>query len=211
VDNRDEWWHHLPRERGILDDRCSSGPRGAFGKFSGLRPGLGSAWRVHNPANVYQLAGYAPTEGVITTGFFMDVTEGTPGSAYHICLGTTAPTADVVVTATRVGTDIEVFPSTRTFTTANWMLPQAVTVAAVNDGVIEGTHTDSVSHDVSSADPFYDLGLLITMPVGVIDNDENEANEELYAVGHQRDAHGRSRERQSALMGRIHLRLRTAS
>jgi hypothetical protein len=155
----------------IITDN-SSGARGAFSKFQGMRTGLVSAWRVHNPVGAYTLAGHFPVEGVHLNESFLDVAEGAGSMRYQICLGTTAPTADVVVSQVRAFTQIEVAPSSLTFTPANWPLPQTVTVVPINDGVIEGAHSDSVVHSVSSTDPLYNLGHLVTLPVNITDNDD---------------------------------------
>jgi hypothetical protein len=150
-------------------------PRGGFGKVVGLQPGLTRSWRMDNPANALQLAGYNPLVAMGVQPDSVTVTEGTPGTTYAICLGTAPPTADVVVTTARRGTQIEVFPRTLTFTTANWMLPQLVTVVAVNDAVVEGPHGDGVDHMIASADPYYASAFLRWVDVGIVDNDQSVA------------------------------------
>lgn len=43
-----------------------------------------------------------------------------------------------------------------TFTSSNWSVPQMVYVTGVDDAVVEGAHTQQISHLVDSADKFYD-------------------------------------------------------
>jgi hypothetical protein len=56
------------------------------------------------------------------------------------------PTQDVTVTLNYDSSQLSVAPSILIFTTANWAQPQAVTVAAVDDGLGEGIHTSTISH-----------------------------------------------------------------
>jgi hypothetical protein len=157
----------------IITDN-SSGARGAFNKFNGLVQGIVNHWRVYNPANSYQLVGHAPFAGVFVNESFLDVTEGGSAATYQICLGTNTPTADVVVTTARVLTNIEVFPASVTFPIASWQLPKTVTVVALNDGAVEGLHSDTVTNTVTSADPAYNGTPAGTLPVSITDNDDND-------------------------------------
>ncbi|MDA0699428.1 MAG: FG-GAP-like repeat-containing protein, partial [Chloroflexi bacterium] len=43
-----------------------------------------------------------------------------------------------------------------TFTSTNWSVPQIVYVTGVDDAVVEGAHTQQISHLVDSSDKFYD-------------------------------------------------------
>lgn len=56
-----------------------------------------------------------------------------------------APTADVVLTSSySVDNQITMSPASLTFTPANWNIPQVVTLAAVNDTLVEGPQTVSL-------------------------------------------------------------------
>jgi hypothetical protein len=70
------------------------------------------------------------------------------------------PTADVTITAdpdsqTELGAGPDL-PVVLTFTPVNWDTPQTATVTAVADGVPEGPHTSTITHDATSADSNYD-------------------------------------------------------
>lgn len=56
-----------------------------------------------------------------------------------------------------------VFPSTVTFTQADWDRPQRIQVTAVDDTVLEGPHESTITHSISSADPNYSI-----IPVGEV-------------------------------------------
>jgi hypothetical protein len=81
------------------------------------------------------------------------VTEGGATATYAVVLNS-QPTADVTIA---VATDRQttVSPTSLTFTTANWNVPQTVTVTAVDDAVVEGVHTSTISHRTTSGDTKY--------------------------------------------------------
>ena len=62
-------------------------------------------------------------------------------------------------------------PVTLGFSPATWDMPQTVTVTAVDDGLIEGTHTSSIIHASASADADYDDLSLASVVVNITDND----------------------------------------
>lgn len=62
-------------------------------------------------------------------------------------------------------------PTSLVFTTSNWNTLQTVTVTAVNDAVVEGSHTTTINHTVVSADSKYN-GIAVDKVVAAIaDND----------------------------------------
>jgi hypothetical protein len=150
----------------------ATGVRGAFARIFGLQQGPTRQWRVHNPANLYQLVGFNPIPNIFATPAAVTATEGAATGSYAVCLGQHAPTADVTVTTARGGSEIEVFPRTLTFTPVNWMLPQFVTVVAINDGDAEGPHTDVVNHTITTTDPLYATSVFLgTIDVSIIDDE----------------------------------------
>jgi hypothetical protein len=149
----------------------SSGARGAFSKIFGLVQGPVFSWRIYNPANLFELVGYAPQSTIFVNESSLDVTEGGGSTRYQVCLGPTRPTADVVVSLSRALDQIEVGPATMTFTVATWLLPQTVTVTPLNDGVIESLHSDTVLSVVTSGDATYDGTFVAPLPVVINDND----------------------------------------
>jgi Big-like domain-containing protein len=106
---------------------------------------------------------------VVATGGSTTVTEGGPNDTYTLVLEE-QPAADVTVTASWSG-DITVSPSTFVFTSANWNVPQTVTVTAIDDTVAEPPHTVQIEHSATSADPNWNGIAIVNMPVLVLDND----------------------------------------
>ncbi|MEK7321768.1 MAG: Calx-beta domain-containing protein [Pseudomonadota bacterium] len=97
------------------------------------------------------------------------VTEGGAADSYTLALAS-QPTGDTVITLS-FGGQITVSPTTLTFTSANWNTEQIVTVTAVNDSAIEGAHSATISHAISSADPRY-AGLSVgSVTAEIIDDD----------------------------------------
>jgi Lamin Tail Domain len=58
-----------------------------------------------------------------------------------------------------------------TFTPMNALIPQLVTVAAVDDSVVEGAHASIIAHSASSSDSHYNGLPISDVVVNVIDND----------------------------------------
>lgn len=97
------------------------------------------------------------------------LTEGGAAKFYTVVLNS-APSADVIITLT-TGSHIVVTPSTVTFTPATWNVSQDITVAAVDDAVADGAHSDVIVHHVSSADSGYAPLTLGNIQVDIADND----------------------------------------
>ncbi|MCY2994598.1 MAG: autotransporter-associated beta strand repeat-containing protein, partial [Planctomycetota bacterium] len=74
----------------------------------------------------------------------VNVTEAGTIATYDLFLGT-PPTGEVTITITP-DAQTTVNPSTLTFTTTNWATHQPVTVTAVDDQVVEGTHSSTIQH-----------------------------------------------------------------
>jgi len=110
-------------------------------------------------------AGVTITESVGST----DVTEGGATDTYDVVL-TSQPTADVTIT---INPDAQVTttPSSLTFTSLNWNSAQTVTVSAVDDDVVEGNHTGTITHSVSSTDSNYDGISISNVVANITDND----------------------------------------
>jgi V8-like Glu-specific endopeptidase len=97
------------------------------------------------------------------------VKEGGATDSYTVVL-IMAPTDDVTITAT-AGADSTVSPASRVFTSANWNIPQTFSVRAINDLLINGTRTNTITHSASSADAGYNGLTIGTITVTVKDND----------------------------------------
>ncbi|MBY0527888.1 MAG: putative Ig domain-containing protein [Gemmataceae bacterium] len=100
------------------------------------------------------------------------VEKGGQTDTYKVGLST-QPTADVFVTVNtarslRVSSTSQPTPSqtlTLLFTTADWDIPQTVTVLAVDDGAPEAPHMEFVTHHVQSVDPAYALAAPLNLVV----------------------------------------------
>ena len=105
--------------------------------------------------------------------------EGQTEAGYQIVLSS-QPAADVVVTITAdrqvrvwdAGAGEWASATTKTFTPANWDVPQTVTVKAVDDRAPEATvHTGTIAHALSSADAAFNGVAVRDVTVHVTDND----------------------------------------
>ncbi len=94
--------------------------------------------------------------------------------------GETSDTFDVVLAAqpsapvtVSVVSDSQTTVSTSSliFSTSNWYIPQTVTVTAVDDGDVEGSHSSAISLAASGADAAYNALTNPDVIVNVIDND----------------------------------------
>ncbi len=104
----------------------------------------------------------------------VDVQEGGATDSYQLALNT-LPTANVQIKVTPDSqVDLGAGPGafiTLIFTPANALIPQTVTVTAVDDAVVEGNHTSVITHSVTSSDSRYD-GLPVSNVVAdIVDND----------------------------------------
>ncbi len=82
------------------------------------------------------------------------------------------PTADVVITVSSSDATEATATSTLTFTSANWDTPQVVTITAVDDDIVDGTQTVTLTVSVDSTTDVNYSGLSDqTVSVGVLDND----------------------------------------
>lgn len=95
-------------------------------------------------------------------------TEGGADGSYNIQL-TSQPLAPVTVILT---TDNQIQPlAPLTFAPANWNVPQTVTVKAVDDTIVQGTRSTTISHQVSSTDSNYNQIAVPEVKVAIEDND----------------------------------------
>ncbi len=98
------------------------------------------------------------------------VAEGGATDTYTIVLDST-PTADVTITIT-AGGQLTANPATVVFTADNWDSPQTITVRAVDDNNIEGTHGGTIVHSATSSDAGYNAISIENVTVNISDNDQ---------------------------------------
>ncbi len=115
------------------------------------------------------LSGTVPGITVTQSGGTTDVTEGGATDTFTVALNT-APSSNVTITLTP-DAQVSVSPATLTFTPANWNVAQTVTVTAVNDAIVEGTHTGNISFAVTSADTGYNAFAVANVVANITDND----------------------------------------
>jgi len=133
------------------------------------------------------LAAVPPATALAAAGVTVDkgdgvaVREGGAYDTYTIRLAE-APTAEVIVTATpadgqiRLGAPVaEPEPAgaaySVTFGVADWDTPKVVAVHAVDDTVVQGTRSVTVTHIVTSDDASYNDLAVASVSVTVLDND----------------------------------------
>jgi hypothetical protein len=111
--------------------------------------------------------------GVAVSTSTVTVTEG--GDADFTVRLNTQPTADVTVDLAFDDAQVQLNGAgatvTLTFTPADWNTPQTVTVAAVDDQLVEGAHTEAISFTVASSDGAYANFAVAPVTVAITDND----------------------------------------
>lgn len=117
-------------------------------------------------AIVYVDASFPPPT-ITVTPTAVDVTEGGATGEYSVSLAV-EPFADVTITLT-ADAQSTVNPTTLTFTPSNWDTPQTVTVTAVDDNVVEGTHTSTITHSATGGG--YDDTTITDVTVTITDDD----------------------------------------
>ncbi|NDE18469.1 hypothetical protein EBZ80_26540, partial [bacterium] len=100
--------------------------------------------------------------------------------SYSVVLDT-APTSAVTITLNS-GSQLTVAPASLVFTTANWNVPQTVSVSAVNDLTPEGSHTGTITHGAASADAQYNGLSIASVQATIADNDTAVAKNEVISI-----------------------------
>jgi lysophospholipase L1-like esterase len=112
------------------------------------------------------------------TGGSTSVSEAGTTDTFSVIL-TTQPTSNVVlsVNSSDVG-EATAAPTTLTFTPTNWNVAQIVTVTGVDDAIVDGTQTSTItiSVDAANSDDAFDAVASKTVSVTTTDNDTLAAN-----------------------------------
>ena len=112
-----------------------------------------------------------PAVNITQSGGSTTVIEGGATDTYDIVLAT-LPTANVSVGLAIGQAQVTTNVNTLTFTPINWNTPQTVTITAVDDIIVEGTHSDNISHTVTSADVNYNaIAAPSLSTITITDND----------------------------------------
>lgn len=117
------------------------------------------------------------TTGVtmVETGGTTDVSENGPTSDTYTIVLNSPPAVDVTITASPDSQSSLGLgpgnPITLTFTPADWNVDRLVVVTAVDDANIEGNHTSSITHAVTSTDGGYDAITVSDVYANITDNE----------------------------------------
>jgi CSLREA domain-containing protein len=95
--------------------------------------------------------------------------EGGPSDSYQASLST-RPASDVAINFAGDGF-ATVTPQQLVFTPDNWNAPHAVTIGAVDDDIVEGTHASQISITVTTSDPDYGRIGVAPLSATIADND----------------------------------------
>jgi hypothetical protein len=101
------------------------------------------------------------------------VAEGGLTDSYTVVLSS-APTSNVTININS-GTQLSTNTSQLVFTPLNWNLAQTVTVIAVDDAAVEGTHGGTILHTITSTDSRYNNLAISPINVSITDNDTTSA------------------------------------
>ena len=105
---------------------------------------------------------------LIQSGGTTSAAEGGAPDSYTLVL-TSQPSANVTIAPDGLP---QIAPMAAiTFTPGNWNVPQVVTVVAEDDRTVEGAHSGSIGHLVSSVDSDYNAFALGLVDVAIGDND----------------------------------------
>jgi len=124
------------------------------------------------------------------------VTEGGATDTVNISIGTQpAAGKQVVIRATPADTQLDIGGGAGaavdvTFTNSNWGTPQTLTITALDDTLLESTHTSQITYAIKTADTTEDpyknySGSLPATPVTITDNDTATAD---FTVGNGSEA-----------------------
>jgi|GEM_PF-3036502 len=132
-------------------------------------PTAPEAATISAPATVTVTIQNADIAGATLNPADLMVDEAGNSAGYTLVL-TSRPTADVTISIT---SDAQLNTDTTSliFTPTTWDTPQAVSVTAVDDAVVEGIHSGSISHSATSSDSNFNGITIADMTVTVQDND----------------------------------------
>lgn len=112
-----------------------------------------------------------PSVIVVPSGGSTNVTEVGITDTYSVALSQ-EPTSDVTVSIT-ADAQVTASASSLTFTSANWSVPQSVTITAVNDSTAEtASHPGIVAHAAASADALFN-GLSVASVTATVWDDDS--------------------------------------
>jgi hypothetical protein len=111
---------------------------------------------------------------IVETGGSTEVAESGTTDTFTIVLDA-EPASDVVLTVTSSDTGEATVTSTVTFTSANWDTPQTVTVTGVDDSIIDGTISSTITIAVDDASSDNDFDAVADQTVTATTTDDDTA------------------------------------
>jgi hypothetical protein len=150
-----------------VDDRTAGGS-GTYQIITAPATSNDSNYSSLNPPDVSLTNTDNDTAGAIISPNSTTATEGGAAGSYSINLNS-QPIAPVTVSfnpGNQIGTIAPII-----FDNTNWNQPQTVTVTATDDAVVEGAHSGSIAHSVTSTDPQYNGIAIAPVSVTITDND----------------------------------------
>ena len=147
----------------------SPGGIGTFGTVEGLDLGAGRSLKLVYGKPAIKLVGLGAGQRVGIQTDPVSLVEGGNSAQYYACLGQ-RPNANVTITPSP-DAQVTVSPASLTFTPTDWELPKAFTITAVDDQAVEGAHTGSVSHTISSTDAQFNGVATSPLVANITDND----------------------------------------
>jgi subtilisin family serine protease len=121
-----------------------------------------------NPADVSVTNTDSNTAGITVNPASTTAAEGGATGSYTLKLNS-QPTAPVTVSFAAGNQISSIAPIN--FDAANWNIAQTVTVIATDDAVVEGTHSGTINHSVTSTDATYNGSAIGPVTVAITDND----------------------------------------
>ncbi|QLE55490.1 choice-of-anchor I family protein [Nostoc sp. TCL26-01] len=131
------------------------------------RPLLVTANEVSRTVAVFAIN--LPGVTITESGGSTNVAEGGATDTYTVKLDS-QPTG-VVTISINPGNQLTTSTNTLTFTANNWNVEQTVTVTAVDDTVVEGSHTATITHAIANSGTNYDSLIIPLITVNITDND----------------------------------------
>lgn len=107
---------------------------------------------------------------IAESGSATNITEDGATDSYTVAL-TSQPTADVNIAVSASTTQATASPTTLIFTSANWSTPQTVTISAVDNDIVDGSHTSTITHTATSTDWVYNNLSISSVTSTISDND----------------------------------------
>jgi Ca2+-binding RTX toxin-like protein len=121
-----------------------------------------------NPSDVSITNTDSNTAGITVNPASTAATEGGANGSYTLNLNS-QPTAPVTISFAAGNQISAIAPIT--FDAANWNIVQTVTAIATDDTVVEGAHSGTINHSVTSTDAAYNGSTIAPVTVAITDND----------------------------------------